>query len=60
MTFTLTSAWWWIPTAITVFGLIWVFWWPADRDGLWGGITTMLLQALLVIALSWAIAGALK
>jgi hypothetical protein len=25
MTFILTFAWWWVPTAITVIGLIWVF-----------------------------------
>ena len=62
MTLTLTFAWWWIPTAITVLALLWAFFWPADRDGLTGGITTMLMliPALLVIAFAWAIAGVLK
>lgn len=62
MTFTLTFAWWWIPTAITVLAALWVVFWPADREGFAGGLTAlfMLVPALLVVAIAWAIAGILK
>lgn len=62
MTFTITLAWWIIPTAITILGILWAFFWPADRDGMFGGLTTifMLIPALAVIAFSWVVAGILK
>jgi len=62
MTYTFSVAWWEIPTAITVLALLWAFFWPADRDGTFGVLTTMLMliPATLVIAIAWAVAGFLK
>lgn len=62
MTFTITFAWWYIPTAITILSILWAFFWPADRGGMFGGLTTMfmLIPALVVIAFSWIVAGILK
>ncbi len=59
MSFTLTFAWWWIPTIVTILALLWAFFWPADRDGIAGGMTLiiMLVPALFVIAVAWAVAG---
>lgn len=55
-TITVTLAWWWIPTAITVAGLVYA-WWP--RAGIFEGVAPA-FAALLVIAIAWAVAGALK
>ena len=62
MTITVSLAWWAIPTAITVLALAWAFFWPADRGGMFGSLTTvfMLIPAILVIAIAWAVAGFLK
>jgi len=61
MTVTLTFAWWWIPTIITIIALIAPFFFSTG-DGIGGGIQFMLLliPALFVTAVAWAIAGVLK
>lgn len=61
MTFTLTFAWWWIPAAITVVGLIWAFK-SGDGSG-WFSTLAVMFNAMLVLAVSgvaWAIAGFMK
>lgn len=61
MTFTLTFAWWWIPTIITVGSLITAAWWPTG-GGIGGGIASLMLMipALFVSMLAWIIAAVLK
>lgn len=60
--FVLTLAWWHLPAVCTVLAILWALFWPADDRGVFGGITRMfmLMIALAVIAVAWAIAGALK
>lgn len=62
MTFIYTLVWWHIPAAVTVLSLLWAFFWPADDGGYMGGITRlfMLVPALVVSCLAWAICGAVK
>lgn len=62
MTFTLTFAWWWIPTAITLVGLAWALFFVDDGGGMFSGIGNLfaLIPVLTVSAIAWAIAGALK
>lgn len=62
MIITLSLAWWFIPTAITAISMLWAFFWPADDSGYLGGITRlfMLIPALIVSLLAWAIAGVFK
>jgi hypothetical protein len=62
MTVSINLAWWMIPAAVTVLALLWTFFWPADDSGFMGGIARMfmLVPALFVSLLAWAIAGALK
>lgn len=61
MTFTITFAWWWIPLAVTIIacGAAMLY---DDGDGYLSGIGNLLLlvPALAVSALAWAIAGMLK
>lgn len=61
MTFTLTYAWWWFPTAFTLAGLIWAFS-IDDGGGLFAGLGN-LLALVPVFGLSlvvWIVAGVLK
>ena len=63
MTFTLTFARWWIPTAITVLGLLWVFFIYDDgsRGYLSGlGNLFMLIPVLAVSIVLWIIVATLK
>lgn len=62
MSITITIGWWAIPLAITTAALLWAFFWPAQDSGFFGGIARlfMLVPALIVSLLAWAIAGALK
>ena len=62
MTFTLTFAWWWIPTVITVVGLIWAVCIVDDGSGIGAGLANMfaLVPVSIVSAIAWAVAGALK
>lgn len=62
MSFTLTFAWWWIPAAITLVGLVWAIFVVDRGDGMFAGLNNMLalVPVLLVSAIAWAIAGALK
>lgn len=55
-------AWWHIPAVLTVLGLGWAWFWPMEDDGMLGGIVRLMATgaAALVIAIAWAIAGALK
>lgn len=62
MTFTLTFAWWWIPAAITVVGLIWALKSGNESDG-WFSVVAIFFNVMLVLAVSgwaWAIAGFFK
>ena len=62
MTITITYAWWWIPTIITVSGVIWALLIFNDGDGYLAGIGNifMLVPVLVISCIAWAIAGALK
>ena len=62
MSFTLNIAWWDIPATITLLAMLWAVFWPADDGGYLGGITKlfMLIPALFLSLLAWAIAGILK
>ena len=62
MAFTLTYAWWWIPTLITVVGLIWAIFIVDGGDGFAAGLANLLaaIPVLIVSLIAWAIAGALK
>ena len=62
MSFTITYAWWWIPTFITIAGLIWALFIVEDGGGYLSGIGNLfaLVPVLAVSAIAWAIAGALK
>ena len=62
MTLTLTFAWWWIPAAITVCGLVWALFIVDDGGGMFSGLSNMfaLIPVLAVSAIAWAIAGTLK
>ena len=61
MTFTLTYAWWWIPTLITVlaFGYLWI---PKNHGGNFPDIGAAIdcFFAVLVIAIAWAVGGFFK
>jgi len=61
LTITLTSAWWWIPSIITIVAMSYPFF-TKTGDGIGGGIQLILLliPALFVTAVAWAIAGVLK
>ena len=61
MTLTFTYAWWWIPSIITIIAMSYPFF-AKTGDGIGGGIQLMLLliPALFVTAVAWAIAGVLK
>lgn len=55
-------AWWQVPLVITIVTMAWALFWPADDGGYLGGIVRMfmLVPALLVSALAWAVGGILK
>lgn len=61
MTFTLTFAWWGIPTIITVASLLIAVCWPED-GGYLSGIATLfyLILAMFISMLAWIIAAVLK
>lgn len=63
MTFTLTFAWWWIPTAITLLCFLAVHWYSRDdNSGMFSGIATMIFMvpALFVSMRAWIIAAIFK
>lgn len=62
MSITLTFAWWHIPAVITFLSMLWAFFWPVDDCSWFGGVVRlfMLVPALVVSLLAWAIAGAFK
>lgn len=62
MTFTLAFAWWWVPAAITVIGLVWAIFIVDPGHGWFAGTSNImaLVPVLFVAAVAWAIAGALK
>ncbi len=63
MTFTLTFAWWWIPAAITVVSIGWaMFIYDDGTRGMMSGLGNlfMLIPALFVSAVAWAIVGIMK
>ena len=62
MTFTLTFAWWWIPTAITVAGLMWALFIYDDGGGYMSGIGNLLalVPALAISMVAWIIAAVFK
>jgi hypothetical protein len=61
MTFTLTYAWWWGPTAFTLLGFIWAFS-IDDGGGIFGGLGNLLaLIPVLFLSLAvWIVAGVTK
>jgi len=62
MNITITFAWWWIPTIITVAGLIWAIFIVDDGGGFLSGLGNIFapIPVLVVSCFAWAIAGALK
>lgn len=62
MTFTISFAWWWIPTAITAVGLVWALFIVDDGGGMFSGMSNIfaMVPVLAISAIAWAIAGALK
>jgi len=62
MTLTLTFAWWWIPTAITLGGLVWALFIVDDGGGMFSGISNLfaLVPVLAISVIAWAVAGILK
>ena len=62
MTFTVTFAWWWIPLAVTVASLVYPLFIHKDGSGYMAGLGNVLLlvPALFISALAWAIAGFFK
>lgn len=54
---TLTIAAWWIPTAITVIGLIWALFIVDDGGGMFSGIgnALALIPVSIVSAIAWII-----
>lgn len=62
MTLTITYAWWWIPTIITVLGGIWAIFLVDDGGGMFSGIGNLLalVPVLIVSCIAWAIAGIFK
>lgn len=64
MTFAVTFGWWVIPAAITILAILWALFWPFS--GADGGLADfvmrgmLLVPALLVSAIAWAVAGWLK
>ncbi|MDF0377667.1 hypothetical protein [Methylophilus sp. YYY-1] len=61
-TITLTFAWWWIPTAITVIGMGWALWIIARADAGINGFFSLfaLIPALFFSLLAWLIAAIFK
>jgi len=57
MTFTLTYAWWWVPTALTLLLLVWALI-PTDRDPI--RCLGEMIVALATCLVSWIIAGFMK
>ena len=62
MSFTISFAWWWIPTAITVAGLVWALFIVDDGGGMFSGMSNIfaLVPVSVISAIAWAVAGALK
>jgi hypothetical protein len=62
MTFTITYAWWWIPTIIMVVGLVWALFVVDDGGGWFSGLSNIfaLIPVLFVSCIAWIIAGILK
>lgn len=63
MTFTITYAWWWIPTAVTVISLGWaIYKINTGKGGSFGAIFDfiLLIPALFVSMLAWIVAAILK
>jgi hypothetical protein len=62
MSISFTLAWWHIPALVTVLSILWAAFWPADTGGFLGGVTRlfMLVPALFISLMAWAICGALK
>ncbi len=62
MSFTISFAWWWIPTAITVAGLVWALFIVDDGGGMFSGMSNIfaLVPVLAISAIAWAVAGVFK
>ena len=62
MSFTLTYAWWWVPAAITLVGLIWAIFIVDGGSGIGAGLANLfaLVPVLLLSAVAWAVAGIMK
>lgn len=63
MSFTLTFAWWWIPTAVTVIGLFWaLFIYDDGSSGYLSGLGNlfMLIPVLAVSMVAWIVAAVFK
>lgn len=62
MTFTFTLAWWWIPAAITLAGLVWALFLVDRGDGIGAGLNNLLalVPVSIISAIAWAVAAILK
>jgi len=59
---TLTFAWWWIPAAITAFGVVYSLFIYDDGGGFLSGLGNLMLLGfwMSIAAVAWAVAGFLK
>lgn len=62
MSFTLTFAWWWIPAALTLAGVVWAVFFVDSGDGMFSGLNNLfaLVPVSIVSAVAWAVAAILK
>lgn len=61
MSLSLVTAWWFIPAAITIIGLVWALF-IVKGEGFMGGLSNLFAvgSVAIVSAISWAVAGFLK
>jgi hypothetical protein len=62
MVFTLTLAWWWIPAAVTLAGIVWALFLVDHGDGIGAGLNNLLalVPVSIISAIAWAVAAFLK
>ena len=62
MEFTMSFSWWWIPTFVTVTGLVWALFIYEDEPGMFSGMANfiLLVPVLFVSMVLWIIFAFLK